>query len=157
MHCGARLLPAVVTAFYLCHSQLRAERDCILLAVVVRLNFTGQGYSGDRGRKGGRGQSSCCCLFMQLSNIRVVGSLLGGVWRGLRLSRLDLWRLALFEQFLPILPVLLVSCAPPSVSPGMWAESAHTPAFVKARQGKGVLCFFFFPHQKCLFFILFTI
>lgn len=42
----------------------------------------------------------------------------------------------MFEQFLP------VSCAPPSVSPGMWVESAHTPAFVKAELGGGSRCVF---------------
>lgn len=80
---------------------------------------------------------------MQLSNIRVVGSLSGTCspppihW----LSLLDLWRLVLFEQFLPVLPV---SCEPPSVSPGMWVESTHTPAFVKANMGGGNV----FPPSK---------
>lgn len=87
---------------------------------------------------GRRHRSSCCCLFMQLSNIRAVGSL-SGAWRGPWLSLLDLWRLGMFEQFLPVLPV---SCAPPSVSPGMWVESAHTPAFVKAELGGGSRCVF---------------
>lgn len=100
-------------------------------------------------RRGHR--SSCCCLFMQLSNIRAVGSL-SGAWRGPRLSLLDLWRLGLFEQFLPVLPV---SCAPPSVSPGMWVESAHTPAFVKAEQGGGSCCFPLSTENVSLFFFFF--
>lgn len=124
---------------------------------MVRLNFTGHvvlkgDVKGLWWRR--RHQSSCCCLFMQLSNIRAVGSLSGTCPPPhSRLSLLDLWRLVLFEQFLSVLPV---SCEPPSVSPGMWVESAHTPAFVKANMGGGNV----FPPSKLrqnVFFSLLTL
>lgn len=122
----------------------RAERLCLISSGGETKLYRAGVLRGEvRGwwwwwRWGRRHRSSCCCLFMQLSNIRAVGSL-SGAWRGPRLSLLDLWRLGLFEQFLPVLPV---SCAPPSVSPGMWVESAHTPAFVKAELGGGSRCVF---------------
>lgn len=78
----------VAGAFCWCHSQLSPRSDCALLAVVARLNFTGQGSSGGKLRGWwwrwccwGGALSSCCCLFMQLSNIRAVGSL-SSAWRG---------------------------------------------------------------------------
>lgn len=43
-------------AFCWCHSQLSVWSDCALLAVVARLNFTGQGSSrGSKGVGGGGG------------------------------------------------------------------------------------------------------
>lgn len=94
-------LPLFLNFIYLCLASTLKKKSHNLIAVLPHSNYKWL-FHIIRGatkvcisslRIEGR-QSSCCCLFMQLSNIWAPAP----HWRSAGQGLLDLWRLLLFEQ-----------------------------------------------------------